>query len=63
LLAQISGHPECRRNHLFWLRRQLPYRSPLAKLDQVKKGQQIVLLLDDQGYVLEIASPEIPPSR
>jgi hypothetical protein len=43
--------------------RQLPYRSPLAKLDQVKKGQQIVLLLDDQGYVLEIASPEIPPSR
>ena len=42
--------------------REVPYRSPLQKLDRLHKGQEIVLLMDDQGYVLEIASPELKPA-
>jgi hypothetical protein len=43
--------------------REMPYRPPLAKLDQVRRGQDIVLLIDDQGYVIEIASPDLPARR
>jgi hypothetical protein len=40
---------------------KLPYRPPLDKLDRLQAGQDVVLLMDDQGYVLEIATPEVPP--
>lgn len=40
---------------------QVPYHPPLDKLDQLKSGQDVVLLMDDQGYVLEIATPDIAP--
>lgn len=43
--------------------REVPFRPPLPKLEQLKPGQDIVLLTDDQGYVLEIASPDVPPVR
>ncbi len=43
--------------------REVPYRPPLEKLDHLKPGQDVVLLVDDQGYVLEIATPEVTPNR
>lgn len=43
--------------------REVPFRPPLEKLDRLKPGQDIVLLMDDQGYVLEIATPEVAPVR
>lgn len=43
--------------------REVPFRPPLEKLDRLKPGQDIVLLMDDQGYVLEIATPEVVPTR
>jgi hypothetical protein len=43
--------------------RKLPYRPPLDKLDRLQAGQDVVLLMDEQGYVLEIATPEVAPSR
>ena len=43
--------------------RQVPFRPPLEKLDRLKPGQDVVLLMDDQGYVLEIATPEVTPTR
>jgi hypothetical protein len=43
--------------------KELPYRPPLSKLDRLQKGQDVVLLMDDEGYVLEIATPEVTPSR
>jgi hypothetical protein len=43
--------------------REVPFRSPLEKLDRLKPGQDVVLLMDDQGYVLEIATPEVTPVR
>lgn len=43
--------------------REVPYRPPLEKLDRLQAGQDVVLLMDDQGYVLEIATPDITPSR
>lgn len=42
---------------------ELPIRHPLRKLEQLKAGQEVVLLMDDDGYVLEIATPEIPATR
>jgi len=42
--------------------REIPYREPLGKLDRLKRGQDVVLLMDDQGYVLEIATTDVPPS-
>ncbi|MBX3300655.1 MAG: hypothetical protein KF693_00410 [Nitrospira sp.] len=42
---------------------ELPYRPPLDKLDRLQAGQDVVLLMDDQGYVLEIATPEVAPTR
>ena len=43
--------------------REVPFRPPLEKLDRLKPGQDVVLLMDDQGYVLEIATPEVTPTR
>ena len=43
--------------------RVVPFRPPLRKLDRLHEGQEIVLLMDDQGYVLEIASPDLGPTR
>jgi hypothetical protein len=43
--------------------REVPFRPPLAKLDRLKPGQDVVLLMDDKGYVLEIATPEVAPDR
>ncbi len=42
---------------------ELPYRPPLDKLDRLQAGQDVVLLMDDHGYVLEIATPEVAPTR
>lgn len=41
--------------------REVPFRPPLKKLDRLQPGQDVVLLMDDQGYVLEIATPEVAP--
>ena len=43
--------------------REVPFRPPLQKLDRLQAGQDVVLLMDDQGYVLEIATPDVTPSR
>ena len=43
--------------------REVPFRPPLEKLDRLKPGQDVVLLMDDQGFVLEIATPEVTPVR
>ena len=42
---------------------KLPYRRPLDKLDRLQVGQDVVLLIDNHGYVLEIATPEVAPTR
>ena len=41
--------------------REVPFWPPLSKLERLRPGQEVVLLMDDQGYVLEIASPDVPP--
>lgn len=43
--------------------RELPVRPPLEKVEQLKPGQDVVLLMDDQGYVMEIATPDVIPTR
>ncbi len=43
--------------------REVPFRPPLDKLDRLKPGQDVVLLMDEQGYVLEIATPDVTPTR
>lgn len=43
--------------------REVPVRPPLEKLSQLKPGQDVVLLMDDQGYVMEIATPDVIPAR
>lgn len=43
--------------------REVPFRPPLAKLDRLKPGQDVVLLMDERGYVLEIATPDVAPDR
>jgi hypothetical protein len=43
--------------------REVPFRPPLEKLDRLKPGQDVVLLMDEQGYVLEIATPDVIPAR
>jgi hypothetical protein len=43
--------------------REVPFRPPLEKLDRLKPGQDVVLLMDEQGYVLEIATPDVSPTR
>jgi len=39
----------------------LPIRPPLQKLDRLKENQGVTLLMDDQGYVVEIATPDVQP--
>ncbi len=36
--------------------RLVPIRPALPKLEQLKEGQELVLLMDEQGYVMEIAT-------
>ena len=43
--------------------REMPIRPPLQKLDWLQPNQEIVLLVDDEGYVIEIATPDVPPVR
>jgi hypothetical protein len=43
--------------------RTLPFRSPLRKLDRLQPGQEVVLLMDDAGYVLEVSTPDLMPTR
>ncbi|MGC3976690.1 MAG: hypothetical protein QM771_20260 [Nitrospira sp.] len=43
--------------------REMPIRPPLQKLDRLQPGQEIVLLVDEEGFVIEIATPDLPPVR
>jgi hypothetical protein len=43
--------------------RVVPFRPPLTKLERLQPGQDVVLLMDDQGYVLEIATPDVAPGQ
>ena len=43
--------------------REVPFRAPLAKLDRLHPGQEVVLLMDDAGYVMEISTPDLVPTR
>ena len=42
---------------------EVPFRAPLRKLDRLHPGQEVVLLMDDAGYVMEISTPELSPTR
>lgn len=44
-------------------KREVPFRAPLRKLDRLQPGQEVVLLLDEAGYVMEISTPDHMPSR
>lgn len=39
----------------------LPIRAPLQKLDRLQENQGVTLLMDDEGYVVEIATPDVLP--
>ena len=39
--------------------REVPIRAPLGKLDRLHPGQEVVLLMDDAGYVMEVSTPEL----
>jgi len=41
--------------------REVPFRAPLRKLDRLKLGQEVVLLMDDAGYVMEVSTPDLMP--
>ena len=43
--------------------REVPFRAPLAKLDRLHPGQEVVLLMDDAGYVMEVSTPDLVPTR
>jgi hypothetical protein len=43
--------------------REVPFRPPLRKIDRLQPGQEVVLLMDDAGYIMEISSPDIMPTR
>jgi hypothetical protein len=40
--------------------RILPFRPPLDKLDRLKDSQKVTLLVDSEGYIEEIATPDVP---
>jgi hypothetical protein len=42
-------------------KREVPFRAPLRKLDRLKLGQEVVLLMDDAGYVMEVSTPDLMP--
>ena len=41
--------------------REVPFRAPLRKLDRLKMGQEVVLLMDDAGYVMGVSTPDLMP--
>jgi hypothetical protein len=43
--------------------REVPFRAPLRKLDRLQPGQEVVLLMDDAGYVMEVSTPDLMPTR
>ncbi len=43
--------------------REVPFRAPLRKLDRLQPGQDVVLLMDDAGYVMEVSTPDLMPTR
>jgi len=43
--------------------REVPFRAPLRKLDRLHQGQEVVLLMDDAGYVMEVSTPDLSPTR
>lgn len=43
--------------------RDFPVRPPLPTVDPLQRGQEIVLLTDNDGYVLEIATAPIDPDK
>ena len=43
--------------------REVPFRAPLRKLDRLHPGQEVVLLMDEAGYVMEVSTPEVVPTR
>lgn len=43
--------------------REVPFRPPLAKLDRLQPGQDVVLLMDDAGYVMEVSTPDFVPAN
>lgn len=43
--------------------REVPFRAPLRKLDRLRPGQEVVLLMDDVGYVMEVSTPDLAPTR
>jgi hypothetical protein len=43
--------------------REVPFRAPLRKLDRLHAGQEVVLLMDDAGYVMEVSTPDLAPTR
>jgi hypothetical protein len=43
--------------------REVPFRAPLPKLDRLHRGQEVVLLMDDAGYVMEVSTPDLVPTR
>lgn len=43
--------------------REVPFRGSLPKLERIQPGQEVVLLMDDAGYVMEISSPDLKPAR
>jgi hypothetical protein len=40
--------------------RIMPFRPPLPKLDRLQANKDVVLLVDDEGYVVEVATPDVP---
>ena len=42
--------------------REVPFRAPLPKLERLHTGQEVVLLMDDAGYVMEISTPDLTPT-
>jgi hypothetical protein len=40
--------------------RVMPFRPPLPKLDRLQMNKDVVLLVDDEGYVVELATPDVP---
>jgi hypothetical protein len=42
---------------------EVPIRPPLPKLDRLQPNQEVVLLVDDEGYVVEIGTTDVPAVR
>ncbi|MDQ6735429.1 MAG: hypothetical protein M3Z35_15150 [Nitrospirota bacterium] len=40
----------------------LPIRQPLPRLDHLKDNEAVILLMDDEGYVVEIATSNVLPT-